>query len=97
MAKQTDRTEAFRRASHRRRDTDAVPVTETGLRSRPIRITIDLVPEQHRALARWTAQAAVDLDRARLPLAEVIRAAVRLLDDDQAVSDAVVQQLRQGN
>jgi hypothetical protein len=78
------RREARRRAAHRRTEPDAAPAGETALRSKPVRITIDLAPELYRQLTRWTASAAEEIDAAKLPLAEVVRACIRALNDPDA-------------
>ncbi|GAA2738978.1 hypothetical protein [Actinocorallia aurantiaca] len=88
------RREAAQRAAARRVDRDAAPAGQTAVRSKPVRITVDLVPQLHRRLSAWTHQAALDLDAPRLPLAEVMRAFIRLLDDP-AVEAKVRQALRE--
>ncbi|MFJ7200944.1 MULTISPECIES: hypothetical protein [unclassified Streptomyces] len=49
------------------------PTRASAVRSDPIRVTLDLKPENHRALKRWCNQAAADLDLSQLPLAVVLR------------------------
>jgi hypothetical protein len=88
------RREARRKAAHRRTEPDAAPAGETALRSKPVRITVDLAPELYRQLNRWTTDAAEEIDAARLPLAEVARAAFRALDRPE-VRAAVLQELRE--
>lgn len=51
------------------------------VRTEPIRVTLDLSPRQHRALKRWCAQAAVDLDLPQVPLVAVLRSLGELLTD----------------
>jgi hypothetical protein len=77
------RREARRRAAHRRTEPDAAPAGETALRSKPVRITVDLAPEQYRRLTSWANQTAAEMDLAKLPLADVVRAMIRMLDDPE--------------
>lgn len=85
--------EARRRAAKRRTEPDAAPAGETAIRSKPVRITVDLAPELYRRLTRWTTDAAEEIDVAKLPLAEVARAAFRALEDPD-VRERVLRELR---
>lgn len=89
-----ERREARRRAARRRAQPDAAPAGETALRSKPVRITVDLAPELYRRLNRWTADAAEEIDVVKLPIAEVMRAFVRAAEDP-AVRDRILAELRQ--
>jgi hypothetical protein len=84
---------ARQKAAHRRTEPDAAPAGETALRSKPVRITVDLSPELYRRLTRWTNEVAEEIDAAKLPLAEVMRAFIRA-SDDPAVHARVVAELR---
>lgn len=66
----------------------------TAVRAAPVRITTDLAPELHRELTRWAASAADDLDVARLPVSDVVRAMIRYVLDDISAGDAVISALR---
>lgn len=88
------RREARRRAAHRRTEPDAAPAGETALRSKPVRITVDLAPEAYRRLTRWTNDAAEEIDVAKLPLAEVARAAFRAMENPE-VRARVLAELRE--
>ena len=46
-------------AAARRSQPDARPAGQTAMRSKPVRITLDLSPELYRQLTRWTDSAAV--------------------------------------
>ena len=85
--------EARRKAARRRVEPDAAPAGETALRSKPVRITVDLAPELYRRLNRWTQDVAEEIDAAKLPLAEVIRAMVRAAEDPQ-VRERIIAELR---
>lgn len=92
------RREARRRAAHRRVEPEAAPAGEkTALRSKPVRITVDLTPELYRQLNRWTGEAAEEIDATKLPIAEVVRACIRALNDPEAdeVRAAVIKKLRE--
>jgi hypothetical protein len=88
------RREARRKAAHRRAEPDAAPAGETALRSKPVRITVDLAPELYRRLTRWTGEVAEEIDVAKLPLADVVRAFIRA-SEDPAVHARVVAELRE--
>lgn len=93
-AKKVDRSAQFRRAAHRRTDPGAAPAGTTAVRSKPVRITVDLAPDLYKQLTRWAAETALEVDRPRLPQAEVIRACIRALTDDPDVREAVLRELR---
>jgi hypothetical protein len=74
------------------RDDDR-PVRGT-VRTRPVRTTVDLTPELHRALKRWITDAAEQVGVPELPLAAVMRIVIRQLTEDDRLSAAVVAALR---
>jgi hypothetical protein len=45
-------------------------------------------------VTRWTAAAADDLDVARLPVSDVVRAMIRFVLDNTTAGDAVIRALR---
>lgn len=78
-------------AAARRAEPDAKPAGRTAIRSKPVRITLDLSPELYRQLTRWADEAAVELDVPRVALADAVRAMIRVAADDPA---PVLDQLR---
>ncbi|MFF4484692.1 hypothetical protein ACFY1A_48195 [Streptomyces sp. NPDC001520] len=48
-----------------------------------MRVTLDLPPEQHRALKRWCAGAAVGADVDQVPMVMVLRLVVELLTEGE--------------
>ena len=65
-------------AAARRAEPDAPPAGRTAIRSKPVRITLDLSPELYRQLIQWADSAAVALDVPRIPLADAMRAMIRV-------------------
>ena len=65
-------------AAGRRTTPDAAPAGRTAIRSKPVRITLDLSPELYRQLTQWADAAAVSLDVPRVSLADAVRAMIRV-------------------
>ena len=78
-------------AAARRATPDAHPAGRTAIRSKPVRITLDLSPELYRQLIAWADSAAVTLDVPRVSLADAVRAMIRVADDNP---DDVIDRLR---
>jgi hypothetical protein len=78
-------------AAARRAGPDASPAGRTAIRSKPVRITLDLSPELYRQLTQWADSAAVTLDVPRVSLADAIRAMIRVSSEDSA---PVIERLR---
>jgi hypothetical protein len=78
-------------AAARRAEPYARPPGRTAIRSKPVRITLDLSPELYRQLTEWAASAAIDLDVPRVALAEAVRAMIRVTADSPG---KVLEQLR---
>jgi hypothetical protein len=78
-------------AAARRAAPGAGPAGRTAVRSKPVRITLDLSPELYRQLTRWTDSAAVTLGVPRVSLADAIRAMIRVAADNPG---EVVDRLR---
>ena len=78
-------------AAGRRAEPDAPPAGRTAIRSKPIRITLDLSPELYRELTVWTDSAAIELGVPRVSLADAVRAMIRVTADHP---DQVMERLR---
>jgi hypothetical protein len=78
-------------AAGRRADPGARPAGQTAIRSKPVRITVDLSPELYRQLTHWADSAAITLDVPRVALADAVRAMIRVTLDDP---DQVLERLR---
>jgi hypothetical protein len=78
-------------AAARRTEPDAAPAGKTAIRSKPVRITLDLSPELYRELTRWAHSAAIELDVPRIALADAVRAMIRVTTESP---DGVLDRLR---
>jgi hypothetical protein len=78
-------------AAARRTAPDASPAGRTAIRSKPVRITLDLSPELYRELTQWADSAAVALDVPRVSLADAVRAMIRVSAENP---DEVLDRLR---
>lgn len=61
-----------------------------------VRITLDLAPLLYRTLQSWCADAARQLDVAKVPAADVLRALIEQVDDDPQLAEAIHARLRAG-
>jgi hypothetical protein len=78
-------------AASRRREPDARPAGRTAIRSKPVRVTLDLSPELYRQLTQWADSAAVTLGVPRVALADAVRAMIRVTAEHP---DEVLDRLR---
>jgi hypothetical protein len=78
-------------AAARRTEPDARPAGRTAIRSKPIRITLDLSPELYRQLTQWADSAAITLDVPRVALADAVRAMIRVTAENPGT---VLERLR---
>jgi hypothetical protein len=78
-------------AAARRTEPDARPAGRTAIRSKPVRITLDLSPELYRQLTQWADSAAIALDVPRVALADAVRAMIRVTAESPG---AVLERLR---
>ena len=78
-------------AAARRTEPGAGPAGRTAIRSKPVRITLDLSPELYRQLTQWAASAAITLDVPRVALADAMRAMIRVSAENP---EQVLERLR---
>lgn len=78
-------------AAARRTEPDASAAGRTAIRSKPVRITLDLSPELYRQLTKWADSAARALDVPRVALADAVRAMIRVTAENPG---EVLEQLR---
>jgi hypothetical protein len=78
-------------AAGRRSEPNSRPAGRTAIRSKPVRITLDLSPELYRQLTQWTDAAAVTLGVPRVALADAVRAMIRVTAENP---DDVLDRLR---
>ena len=78
-------------AASRRSEPAALPAGRTAIRSKPVRITLDLSPELYRQLTQWADSAAVTLGVPRVALADAVRAMIRVTAEHP---DEVLDRLR---
>ncbi|HEV7787671.1 MAG TPA: hypothetical protein VGP05_01555 [Pseudonocardia sp.] len=69
------------------------PVSSRVPRTRPVRVTVELSPMEHKALRQWCAQTSADLDLPVVAGAEVFRALLSLMRGDPEVADQVRAEL----
>ena len=81
-------------AAARRTQPDARPAGRTAIRSKPIRITLDLSPELYRQLTRWADTAAITLDVPRVALADAVRTMIRATTENPATTAEIIERLR---
>lgn len=62
-------------------------------RTRPVRVTVELSPMEHKALRQWCAVTAADLDLPVVAGAEVFRALLSLMRTDPGMADQVRAEL----
>ena len=78
-------------AAASRAEAGARPAGGTAIRSKPVRITLDLSPELYRQLTLWAHSAAIELDVPRLALADAVRAMIRVTTESP---EEVIERLR---
>ena len=78
-------------AATSRKEPGVRPAGKTAIRSKPVRITLDLSPELYRQLNRWAHSAAIELDVPRVALADAVRAMIRVSTESP---DEVIERLR---
>ena len=91
MTTERERRKAQMAAAATRRTEPDAGAGKTAIRSKPVRITLDLSPELYRELTRWAHSAAIELDVPRIALADAVRAMIRVTTESP---DEVLERLR---
>ena len=75
---------------------ESPPKSRREARVKPVRITVDLTPDDYQVLNRWLARASVELDQpvSKMTLARAIRAMIHATAADHVVNDVVLDLLR---
>jgi hypothetical protein len=81
-------------AAGRRAEPNAGPAGRTAIRSKPVRITLDLSPELYRELIMWADSAAIAMGVPRVSLADAVRAMIRAAADDPDEAMALLRRDR---
>jgi hypothetical protein len=65
-------------------------------RTKRVRITVDLTPDEYQVLNRWLARASVELDQpvSKMTLARGIKAMIQATAADHVVNDVVLDLMR---
>jgi hypothetical protein len=72
---------------------DAAPAA-TAPRTKPVRVTVELSPIEHRKLRKLCDRFIDELDLAEVARAEIFRALLNLADQDPQLADRLAQELR---
>ena len=75
---------------------EAKPAGQTAIRTRPVRITVDLDPAAYTALNKWIAAAAAEVapDLPRLSQSAAVRAMINATILDKSIGVVVIDLLR---
>ena len=82
MSSREQRKAQMAAAAARRTEPGATPAGRTAIRSKPVRITLDLSPELYRQLTTWADSAAISLGVPRVSLADAVRAMIRVTTEN---------------
>ena len=99
MTTRADRKNLMTAAAAARTAPDAKPAGQTAIRTRPVRITIDLDPAAYTALNKWVANAAAEVnpDLPRLSQSAAVRAMIGAAVLDPSIGLVVIDLLRREN
>jgi hypothetical protein len=95
MSRRADQQNRMTAAAARRAAPDAAPAGRTAIRTKPVRVSLDLDPDLYRQLLQWTVTHGGETGTPRLSLADTLRALVRSLDD-AVVTSIALEHLRRG-
>lgn len=70
------------------------PEPAPGVRTKPIKTTVDLQPVEHRQFRRWCEETADELGLPAVASSEVVRVLIQLVQDDPALAARVRAELR---
>ncbi|MEV4251376.1 hypothetical protein AB0J63_49335 [Streptosporangium canum] len=90
-------TDRFKRAASSRRKDDAGQAPERGTtarRTKPVRITVDLAPEDYRQMRRVVNELAEEVDVPTLPHSRMWRAMLAEVAGDPAMLARVAERIR---
>jgi hypothetical protein len=81
---------------------DAVPkvpaaASQSSIRVKPVRVTVDLSPGRFAAFKTWAGEAAVELGRSRLTNQDVVQALVSRLLTDETLARKIKADLREAS
>lgn len=62
--------------------------------AKPVRSTVDLMPDVHAQLANWRGQVAIEIGRSRVTTQDVLRALVDRLLTDEQLAQTITDELR---
>lgn len=65
------------------------PRPKAGTRTKPVKMTVDLSPIEHRKLKLWCAQTAADLELPEVAASEVVRILVARLQSDADLAERI--------
>lgn len=96
MTARTDRKNRMTAAAAARTAPEARPTGQTAIRTKPVRITIDLDPAAYTALNKWVADAAAEVnpDLPRLSQSAAVRAMIQAVVLDKSIGLVVIDLLR---
>jgi hypothetical protein len=83
-------------ATASRTEAAAAPIGSTAIRTKRVRVTLDLDQADYAALNRWIGTAAIEMnpDLPRLSLARTLRAMIRVTLADTGIAAVVIDQAR---
>jgi len=87
-------------AATRRAEPETPAAGQTAVRTKPVRITVDLSPADYQALNHWLGSATIAVDAApgqRVTLSKAIRAMINATILDQSIGLVVIDLLRQAS
>lgn len=78
------------------RSSSSAPPPPEQLRTKPIRVTVDVRPTMHRRLKRWCNATAAELDVSSVDLSALFRVLASEVLEDERLADRVAKRLQAG-